>query len=87
MGVIQAAPERENKGPELPEDMSYLYVHYRRLKFAIHRKDEALVLMPRGPLGFVDVQAYCQTTGADLQPWEVEVIMNLDGIFEGREHG
>ena len=84
MGVIQEAPTARAGGPELPEEMTELYGHYRRLKFAVNRTDEGLVLIPRGALGFVEVDAYCRTTGAKLQSWEVEAIMDIDGIFEGR---
>lgn len=87
MGVIQKAPDARNDGPELPGELAELYGHYRRLKFSMNRTEDGLVLIPRDQLGFADVAAYCQTMGASLEPWEVDTIMGIDGIFEGRENG
>jgi hypothetical protein len=87
MGIIQAEASSHRESPDFPDGMGELYGHYRKLKFATLRKDDGITLMARGQLGFTDVDAYMRVTGASLAPWEVEAIMNIDAIFEGRDHG
>jgi hypothetical protein len=87
MGIIQAEASSHRESPDFPDGMGELYGHYRKLKFATLRNDDGITLMARGQLGFVDVDAYMRVTGVSLAPWEVEAIMNIDAIFEGRDHG
>jgi hypothetical protein len=84
MGVLENVPEREVKGPELPDDMAHVVDHYRRVKFSFCHTDGVAVLTPRKALQFAEVDSYVRLTGAELKPFEVSLLMDIDGIFESR---
>ena len=84
MGVLKDAPEREVKGPELPDGMAHVVDHYRRVKFSFSKTEEGAMLTPRKALQFAEVESYTRLMGLVLKPFEVSLIMDIDGIFESR---
>lgn len=84
MGVLENVPEREVKGPELQDDMAHVVDHYRRVKFSFSKTDEDSILTPRKALQFAEIDSYSRLMGAELKPFEVSLLMDIDGIFESR---
>ena len=84
MGVLKDAPEREVKGPELPDGMAHVVDHYRRVKFSFSKTEEGAMLTPRKALQFAEIESYDRLMGAELKPFEVSLLMDIDGIFESR---
>lgn len=87
MGVIQAVEKAPEKGPECPAIFTDVMAKYRALKFVQRKTDDAVKLYPREQLRWRDLAAYQQTTGERITLLESELIMGLDGIFEGRDDG
>ena len=87
MGIIQAAEKAPEKGPECPAIFTDVMAKYRALKFVQRRTEDAVKLYPREQLSWQDLAAYQQTTGERITLLESELIMGLDGIFEGRDDG
>ena len=87
MGIIQAREKAPEKGPECPAIFTDVMAKYRALKFVQRRTDDAVKLYPREQLNWQDLAAYQQTTGERITLLESELIMGLDGIFEGRDDG
>ena len=87
MGIIQAAEKTPEKGPECPAIFTDVMAKYRALKFDQRKPDDAVKLYPREQLSWQDMAAFQQTTGERITLLESELIMGLDGIFEGREDG
>lgn len=91
MGAMKA-PEK----PQLPDELAYLYDTYRSLKFFRVKNEShdpqdktspAFKLIPRGMVEYNELESFCNLSGLNLQPWEVETIMNIDGIFENSRGG
>lgn len=87
MGVIQAVEKAPEQGPECPAIFADVMAKYRALKFVQRRTDDAVKLYPREQLSWQDLAAFKQTTGERITLLESELIMGLDGIFEGRDDG
>ena len=87
MGIIQAREKAPEKGPECPAIFTDVMAKYRALKFVQRKTDDAVKLYPRGQLSWQDLAAFQQTTGERITLLESELIMGLDGIFEGRDDG
>ena len=87
MGVIQAREKAPEKGPECPAIFTDVMAKYRALKFVQRRTDDAVKLYPREQLSWQGLAAFQQTTGERITLLESELIMGLDGIFEGRDDG
>lgn len=87
MGIIQAREKAPEKGPECPAIFTDVMAKYRALKFVQRRTDDAVKLYPRAQLSWQDLAAFQQTTGERITLLESELIMGLDGIFEGRDDG
>ena len=87
MGIIQAREKAPEKGPECPAIFTDVMAKYRALKFVQRRTDDAVKLYPREQLSWQDLAAHQQTTGERITLLESELIMGLDGIFEGRDDG
>lgn len=87
MGIIQAREKAPEKGPECPAIFTDVMAKYRALKFVQRRTDDAVKLYPREQLSWQDLVALQQTTGERITLLESELIMGLDGIFEGRDDG
>jgi len=87
MGIIQAKEKAPEQGPECPAIFTDVMVKYRALKFVQRKTDDAVKLYPREQLSWLDLAAFQQTTGERITLLESELIMGLDGIFEGRDDG
>lgn len=87
MGIIQAREKAPEQGPECPAIFTDVMAKYRALKFVQRRTDDAVKLYPREQLSWQDLAAYQHTTGERITLLESELIMGLDGIFEGRDDG
>lgn len=87
MGVTTGKEETMRDSPKLPDSMAYLYDEYRKLKFSIAKKDDGYVLYPRSQLTYTELNSYIKLTESLLKQWEVNLIMDIDAIFEGRSHG
>lgn len=87
MGIIQAAEKAPEKGPECPAIFTDVMAKYRALKFVQRKTDDAVKLYPREQLSWQDLAAFQQTTSERITLLESELIMGLDGIFEGRDDG
>lgn len=85
MGVISEPEKKERERPELPEEFSALFDHYKRLRFGRSIGEDVVTLIPRDPLTYAEIDAYTRSTGAELSPTEIDIIMSLDAIFENRE--
>ena len=55
------------------------------IKFAQRHTDEAVKLYAREMLSWQDIIAFKTATGLGLSLLELELIMGIDAIFEGRE--
>ena len=87
MGVISARDKKQEKGPECPLIFISLMDKYRALKFLQRETDDTIVIIPRDALKWQDLVAFRDVAGYGISLFEAEVIMGLDGIFEGREDG
>ena len=87
MGIIQEATRAPEHEPECPALLAPVMDKYRSLKFVQRRTDDAVVLYPREQLSWQDLAAYKGVTGDSISLLEAELIMGLDGIFEGRDDG
>lgn len=88
MGVIEDTPQPpQRNGPEMPDDMAPLYAKYKRLRFGRKVDADAVTLVPRAALQYAELQAYSQISGDAFTPLEADIIMSIDAIFEGSEHG
>jgi len=87
MGVIQKPVEKKRDSKSLPESLRYIYDEYRRIKFAITQKEETMVLYPRAALTYSELDSYFRLSNSNFKPWEISLIMDIDAIFEGRDHG
>lgn len=87
MGIIQAAEKAPEQGLECPAIFTDVMAKYRALKFVQRRTDDAVKLYPREQLSWQDLAAFQQTTGERITLLDSELIMGLDGIFEGRDDG
>ena len=85
MGVISEPEKKERERPELPEEFSALFDHYKRLRFGCSIGEDVVTLIPRDPLTYAEIDAYMRATSAELSPTEIDIIMSLDAIFENRE--
>lgn len=86
MGLIADVP-KPSAGPTCPAMFIDVYEKYRSLKFVQRDNGESLVLYPREQLSWQDLVAYKSITGDSIGLLEAELIMGIDGIFEGREDG
>ncbi len=87
MGLITGEEPAEEVSPVLPSDMLPAWEKYRGLKFMQRvGEDGRLVLHPRDALTWAELVAYGGVTGDKITPFESDLIMGLDAIFEGREY-
>lgn len=81
------APIPESPVPTIPTETAYLLNCYKTIRFTRHQKDGTSVLIPREVLNWDTIEAYSKLSGLELAPWEIETIMNIDGIFEQARAG
>lgn len=71
------AARRELAGPEMPEELTYIWAWFLDLHAA-----RSFTLQETGarplPIAWMDIQAYVQLTGNAMSPWEVQVLRALD---------
>lgn len=84
MGVITEAPKAERESPDFPDELSVLYGHYKRLRFGVCY-GETLTLVARKPLRYAEIESYSRLINWQPTSSEVEIIMDIDAIFEMRE--
>ena len=81
---------------ELPISISYLYDAYRQVKFsrilnANYDIDDAqspkFLLIARTVLNYIELEAYSRVSEMNLQHWEIETMLSIDGIFEHSRGG
>ena len=87
MGIIEAAPEPQRQAPEFPDELTDVYTHFKRLRFGRAEMNDKVTLIPREPLTYTEIAHYAAVMQDNMQPWEIEVIMLIDAIFESRELG
>lgn len=85
IGQFNGAERDEISGPDCPLIFLETFEKYREIKFVQRVTDKKLILYPRAMLTWVDLNAYKNSTGRGISMLECEIIMGLDGIFEGRE--
>ena len=85
MGVIDEAKEKERAKPDFPNELLEVYLHFKQLRFGKNIAADKITLIPRKQLQYREIEAYKAATGAQLNTNEVEIIMNIDAIFEMRE--
>lgn len=81
---IAVAEKKEQKGPECPFSFIHTHEKYRQLKFIQRDNGDSITLYPRDMLSWQDVNAFRDATGHTISILEAEIIMGIDGIFEGR---
>ena len=87
MGIISEPKKKERERPELPSEFLELFDHYKRLRFGRSIGEDVVTLIPREPLTFSEIAHYAAVMQANMQPWEIDVIMLIDAIFESRDLG
>lgn len=89
MGVMEAPEKVQRDEPTIPDAMRETYGHFKRLRFGRSLTDTGVLLIPRQPLTFNEIHHYINTMAETLSPWQVDVIMSIDAIFNHRSahHG
>lgn len=85
MGVIEKPPENNRESPTLPGEMIEIYHHFKRLRFGKSIGSDVITLVPRSQLTYSELSCYSKMLTEPLKPIEVDIIMDLDAIFETRE--
>lgn len=86
-GLLQNSQKKEQKGPECPSIFIGTLEKYRDLKFVQRDDGETIINYPRDMLGWHHLDAYRRVSGQPLTMLESELIMGIDGVFEGRDDG
>jgi hypothetical protein len=85
MGVIDKSERAaQTGGPDCPPIFLTTFEKYRALKFTRRVTDDEVKLYARDTLNWSDLLAYKDVTGQNISMYEVDLIMGLDAIFEGR---
>ena len=87
MGIIKEVKRKELSGPECPVMFLSVYEKYREMKFVQRDTGNLLRLYSRDMLTWQDIAAYKSVTGQEISMLESELIMGLDGIYEGKDDG
>lgn len=72
---------------EFPFELGYIYDAFRKVRFSKVPKDDGFALYPRDSFSFAEIEAYNRMSGLDLQPWEIDAMMSINGIYERSTHG
>jgi hypothetical protein len=73
----RAQYEAELACPPLPMALAYLWKAYKRMR---RRKDHSDMGSVK-PVGWPDIDAFVRNSRLDLQPWEIEIIEDLDDLY------
>lgn len=84
---IAVKEKKDKKGPTCPFAFILTHDKYRELKFIQRDNGDNITIYPRDMLRWQDLNAYKEATGSTISILEAELIMGIDGIFEGREDG
>jgi len=88
MGVIDESHRAaQQTGPECPLEFLSTFEKYRELKFSRRVTDDEIKLYARDMLNWQDLVAYRDITDQNITMYEVDLIMGIDAIFEGRDDG
>lgn len=87
MGIDTGEQKKKDDSPECPALFEGLFARYRELKFIQRDDGERITIYPREMLRWQDLIAYKEITGNEISLLDAELIMGIDGIFEGREDG
>jgi len=87
MGIDTGEQKKKDDSPECPALFADLFARYRELKFIQRDDGERITIYPREMLRWQDLVAYKEITGNEISLLDAELIMGIDGIFEGREDG
>lgn len=85
MGIIDKIEKRERDKPDLPSEMLDVYLHYKRVRFGRAVGEDSIMLVPRNALNYAELESYNRQQLKPLRPHEIEIIMDIDAIFECRE--
>lgn len=69
---LGAAPPEELAVPAFPEGLRYLWEAFHQL---------AGTRQQGSPILFSEIEAYSRVMRNPLEPWEVEIIKRLDGVW------
>ncbi|KQS84122.1 hypothetical protein ASG68_22640 [Rhizobium sp. Leaf453] len=69
--------EAELALPEFPKDLGFLWSAYNRIR----RRKSPLQNGASAPIEWPDIDAFCRNTGMKLDPWQIEVLEDLDNAF------
>lgn len=81
------APVPEEKKVDLNPSVAHIMQAYKQIRFSRIPKDNGYLLSPRGVLKYSDIEAFNNLSGLQLEPWEIDAIMSIDGIFESSRGG
>ena len=87
MGVIAAPEEKKREAPELPIELADIYYHFKRLRFGRNVGEDVVTLVERRPLQYAEIESYCRLQNWPAMPNEINLIMDMDAIFECRDLG
>jgi hypothetical protein len=73
-------------GLEPPTKFPSLLSHLWSAFLVLNRARSAGFSGPN-PISYEQIKAWKELTANDLEPWEVDVVMKLDGIYLGVAHG
>jgi hypothetical protein len=68
--------EEELRGPPFPAELAYLWKIFCRLS----NRRSSNGFGP-APIGWSDIDAFCRLSQTKLQPWEIEIIEDLDRLW------
>jgi hypothetical protein len=83
----QKIEREERPKPDFPDELAHIYGMYKRVRFGRCDKGEKILLVPREPLQYSEVDAFMRLTDTEAKPDEVELIMNIDAIFNDAQMG
>ena len=89
MGLIDDVKSNVRDSPYFPDEMACVYNHFKRLRFGRAVGEEVVTLIQRGSITYTEIDSYNNALPVKLTHSEVELIMDIDSIFEAREvtHG
>jgi hypothetical protein len=73
--------EEELRGPPFPSELAYLWKIFGRLS---NRRSMGFAA---SPIGWADIDAFCRLSQTKLQPWEIEIIEDLDALYLANPEG
>lgn len=85
MGIIEQDERVELESSSCPVEFVDIFNTFSKIKFSSRTVDGKKTLVYREQLTYQDLQAYMSVTGDRLTIAEIDIVMGLDGIFEGRE--